>query len=94
MSLDFSAGGENPDIDTSDDDPARRKLIDVTLVQKARIGTWEKAFQFISGHKYSLWWIDLWEDIVRTSVSSKVFLLLHVPKHRDDIIRKLLISHP
>jgi len=24
MSLDFSAGGENPDIDTSDDDPARR----------------------------------------------------------------------
>jgi len=94
MSLDFSAWGENPDIDPSDDDHARSKNINVTIVRKTCVDTWKSVLRFISWHRFSWSWETLGDNVIRTQVSSKTFLLLHVPKYREKVIRSILFSHP
>lgn len=66
---------------------------DVTVLRKTCVHTWESVLRFISWHNYS--WENnlLWDSVVRTKVSIKVFLLLHVPKYRDIIIKDILYMY-
>ena len=86
------AANATPVVD--EDAPARSDCIDVTVLRKATVGTWDTVYRFLSWHRFSSGGETLWDHVVRTQVSSKVFLLLHVPSRREATIKDILRSNP
>lgn len=80
--------------DISDDDPARSSLINVTVLRRTCVDTWESVLEALSWHQFSDELHQLWDNVIRTQVSTKTFLLLFVPNYSKEIIRKILISNP
>ena len=80
--------------DVSDDEDGRSKLIDVTVLRRTCVHTWESVLEALSWHQFSDELRMLWDNVVRTRVSSKIFLLLFLPNYSKEIIRKILISNP
>lgn len=78
--------------DVSDDDVARKSLVDVTVLRRTCVSTWESVLEYISWHKYSTAHNNLWDDVLRTQVSLDVISLLENDISKDDTISKLLTS--
>jgi len=97
MSLDFSAWVDwvdNGTPDTSDDDPARSNLVDVTLLRKTCVDTGRSVLRCLKGHYFSSAKHPLWDHVVRTQVNRHTLTLIQEADQKADIIRSILASNP
>ena len=91
MNMKFS-GWENAQPVLDEDDPARSELIEVTLVRKTCISTWNSVLRCLIGHYFSWKKFTLWDDVLRTKIALKDYEIIQETQHRQELIWSLLLS--